>query len=946
MHTNETTKVFPPAKDFNAEGRDHLNLRRYDQALESFDNTIKGNSVSITERFDAYVGSGNALTKLRRFNEAEEMFENARRIHKDTPTLLIDWGWLNFYQKRYWQAFADFSKALELSDEVNKQKARVGLLAASQALDADSGANEVNASKLMTEWRNNGLSDNEAVDIYQECTAIFEKLNLYPAALNNAEQRLEIDKENPQAWCNKISALKWLRRYKEAEETYRQAQAKWPTRVEIWNEMANLLYEQKRFNEAYQYYSGEALKEPDIAKIWPACWRSLRPAVLDSDEAKEWTVVSLRKLRKFDEARIKVDQALASKPDDSNFLCEKAYIYYLERNYVRAIEYFNRALNRSPYYNFAHQWLIASLRKKAGAAGSSQLAQVNFKLARQAFEEAKKRIPYETGIWEESAWLAFDQGDLEQAVADFDKAIELDPYLIEKQFSQIGILERLNRVDDALEVFRKLEERFPYDAEVGEQLCWFYLRIGEPELAADKLKEIKRHHRGNVFGVNAQGGYELYQRNYAKAEEAFREVVARVDYEPQYYINLAWALVRQIKSPGELRRSESGKPEKLIQEARDNCRKALELDPYNAKAHTCLGVIAFRHHSFLDAENHFCKSIEFNPVEGAYVELASLYCQMGRYEDATKQLETASKINPNDARVYIELGNLSVWKEDIKEAIRQCRQAIIVEPKNPEAHRALVVALMRAEKYEEAETAARRACQVLPPAARWRLHLLLAQILIYVGDKDNKERKKKDLNLYEEALRYVQEAKQINSSDADVFFNAGIAYYKLEEYRLSHKSFAECLNLNRDRFEADRSSRVVQALIKQQRELLKVNTWFGIGLALICVALLTILWVQYFGGHSRAIVPTSSINSVAASGKSETQPEPSITPTLLIAMTSVLLGLIVVAALLPNLNKLKLPGGFEAVIGEPKQPEAIISSGPRGEIGFGSSLPIISPEPR
>ena len=63
---------------------------------------------------------------------------------------------------------------------------------------------------------------------------------------------------------------------------------------------------------------------------------------------------------------------------------------------------------------------------------------------------------------------------------------------------------------------------------------------------------------------------------------------------------------------------------------------------------------------------------------------------------------------------------------------------------------------------------------------------------------------------------------------------------------------------------------------------------------------------------------------------------------MLTFMIPLLLGLLVVAVLLPSLNKLKLPGGFEAEISEKKE---AISSGPKGDIGFGSSLPIISPGP-
>ncbi|HEY0728232.1 MAG TPA: tetratricopeptide repeat protein, partial [Pyrinomonadaceae bacterium] len=410
------------------------------------------------------------------------------------------------------------------------------------------------------------------------------------------------------------------------------------------------------------------------------------------------------------------------------------------------------------------------------------------------------------------------------------------------------------------------------------------------------------------------------------------------DYEAQYYVNLALALIRQVRSPGELSRLEVSKRAQLIDEAKEQCRAALKLDPFNAKAYGCLGVIAFRQDAFLDAEVYFLKSIELNPTEGSYIELASLYCQMGRYDEATAKLQEALKLNPKDARAYIELGNVALWKEDNKEAVRHSREAIFVEPKNPETYRALAIALIRSEKYEEAETVVRRALVTLAPNRPWRLYLLLAQILIRVGDVTNKDRKKKELDLYEEALRYVNEAKQASPPNADIAFHAGIVYHRLEDYSSSHKSFAECLKLNRTRFDAERCGRIVQEAVRQQKRTFTISQWFGVGLAVVCFAMLIWLWVSYFTGHQRTRVEPSATGPV-------TKVEYTVDQTLFNVMTPILLGLMAIGALLPNLTKLKLPG-FEAEVSEPKPSEPNISTGPRGDIGFGTSLPIVDPEPR
>ena len=62
-----------------------------------------------------------------------------------------------------------------------------------------------------------------------------------------------------------------------------------------------------------------------------------------------------------------------------------------------------------------------------------------------------------------------------------------------------------------------------------------------------------------------------------------------------------------------------------------------------------------------------------------------------------------------------------------------------------------------------------------------------------------------------------------------------------------------------------------------------------------------------------------------------------ITDTMLTVLVPILLGLIVVAVLLPWLSRLKMTG-LEAELSEPT-PKESLSSGPKGEIGFSSASP-------
>jgi tetratricopeptide (TPR) repeat protein len=927
---------------FNKQGSLLSASKKYDQAVGWFEKTINKKPLADKQlRVAAFEGAAKAQRELRHFDEAREMLRQAIEtagVVVASGTLLVQQGWLCFYQKSYGEASAQFQKAENELPENDRHEARVGLLASCHQLDvlsAPDGAQDA-AQRLVKKWREEKVADDKIVSIFIDCNSlVLEPLNLYPAALRNADQLLEISENNPQGVYFKLSALKWLRRYGDVEKTYSDAPHELQTDIQIWREHANSYYEQKRFLDSYRHYSGKVLDGRDLT----GQERALREALKTDLEAREWTIVSLRNMRSYDDALIEVNSALGTVDKKSNFLDELAAIHYARRNYDQAVKIFKQALELDDYDTFALQWRTASLRK------SGKLPE-----AKEALKQALDKVPSGTRLWEESGWLAFDQGNFEQAITAFETAAELDPYLINRQFAKVEALIRLNRLDDALEVFKKLDQQFPDDAQVAEQRCWFHIRFGQLEAAREQQIKIKQAHPNSVLGLNAWGGYELAQRDYVAAEKAFREAIDKVDYEPQYYVNLAIALVGQVKSPAELGRQDSPRMGQLLDEAKRRCRKALELDPYNAKAYGCLGVIAFREEEFLEAEVYFRKSIDFNPVEGSHVELASLYCQMGRYEEAKTRLNEALKQTPKDSRVYTEFANVAVLTGDNKEAIRYCREAVFTEPKNPETHRALAIALMASEQYDEAELVVRRALSTLALAKPWRLYLLLAQILVRLGDVTNKDRKKKDLDLYEEALKYVNEARQAaGSPNADICFHAGIVQYRLDDYPVSQKNFSECVKLNRNRFDAERYSRIVQTAIDQQKRVFTLNQWFGFSLAIFCAGMLLMLWILYFSGHQRTIPvePPTNANS-AASAAAPTpaiKAEFTVDRPLLNVMTPILLGLLTVGILLPNLTKLKLPG-FEAEISEPKSPDPAISSGPRGDIKFGSSLPIVDHEPR
>ena len=982
----------------------HYDWSHFDQALVTFQKLKQACSAPAqkTQKLAALQGAAASLRRLRRFREAEEVLGEALAV-AETPTveLLIERGWLLFYQGRFELAFAEFMKVLGRPDakETDEYKARTGMLASRQAAAKQNPApDNSNGDDLLGGWVIGppGISRDDALDILHDAAVVHERLNNYEAALLARNLMLKFDPDNEKAHELKIYALKWLRRFEAAKQAYQTARERLPYSIDVWNEMGHTHYQQKHYSRARDYFTGAAATPKEFP--YPQKREEFVAKLQTEDYAVEWHIILLRKMYDFAAAEKRVDEALAQFGSKVNFLSEKAVLYFTRQDYSAAIEVFDRALKVDAYDEFANQWRAASYRK-----------QRDFAKATEGIMKALEKLPVSSGLCEERAWIAFDQGKLNDADKYFAEAIKLDPYLIRTQFSRVEVLSRLKRNDEALQVFQKLESMFPKDLEVAEQLGWFYLRRGQLDEARQQFSFIEKNDPENVLGINGLGGYYLEQRDFTAAEAQFRKALAQVDYEPQYYINLAWSLIRQgheCLQPADA--------DKLLREAEVNCRTALEKDPFNAKAYICLGVIAFKRNDFTGAEGYFRRSLELDPIDGGRVELGALYVQTARLDEAKQELSEAIKTNANDARAHFEMANLLLLEDDNKGAVRECYLAILLDPNNEEAQLALAIALKRAGRSDEAEKALRNAIKRLPPAKHWQLYLQLAEIMVELGDAN------KDRNFYEEALRHVNYALLTHpASHADIAFHAGIVHYRLEEYKTAYKDFQECLKLNQDRFDAQRYSQAVKALIRQDRRISRINIWGGVGIAGFCSLLLVILWTGYFLGWKKAVAaapaasattkpqtepkanadttadsssaataaaandqnsPNSASNSAPADtsetaanaepvnnaatsvsdeaadssaadatdgSEAKTTQQFLVDQSMLTVMTPLLLGLLVVGLLLPNLNKLKLPGGFEAEIGElkPQETKEPVSSGPKGDIGFGSSLPVLSPGP-
>jgi tetratricopeptide (TPR) repeat protein len=183
---------------------------------------------------------------------------------------------------------------------------------------------------------------------------------------------------------------------------------------------------------------------------------------------------------------------------------------------------------------------------------------------------------------------------------------------------------------------------------------------------------------------------------------------------------------------------------------------------------------------------------------------------MGNYENAETNLKKAIENNKYDSKAHVELGNLFLQTERIKDAIKEFRRAISVDTSSEEAVRALSIALMQIGDYRESEKTLREGIRRLEEFKRWQLHLTLSRLLVCMGDETSEKA------FYEEALKEVNEAIKLRPDHPDPYFYAGIVRSKLKDYWRAKRSFSSCLRRDKNYFEAERNIRIIDPLIYEE----------------------------------------------------------------------------------------------------------------------------------
>jgi arylsulfatase A-like enzyme/tetratricopeptide (TPR) repeat protein len=304
------------------------------------------------------------------------------------------------------------------------------------------------------------------------------------------------------------------------------------------------------------------------------------------------------------------------------------------------------------------------------------------------------------------------QGLAEEALAELDTMLELDPQNTSALSLQARLLGQLRRFEEARAVLERLLALDPQSAPAYRQLAQLELIDRNP----DRALELAR------LGAGKRGAFEALAVTEAAALVALGRVADAVA--------LLDARLREHPDDPELLAARAGlhlaggdtdSAETLL-------RHAVEVDALHTRSRLALADLLSAHDHIEEAVGLLRDLLRIDPGEAeALARIGTLW--LDRPDAARPYLEEAVRLQPYRADHLLRLGVCYVRLGDHRRAEAALRRALDKAPDNPDVLSNLAVALTVQGRHSEAEEALRTALELRPGMAE--AHNNLALCLMY-----------------------------------------------------------------------------------------------------------------------------------------------------------------------------------------------------------------------
>ena len=415
----------------------------------------------------------------------------------------------------------------------------------------------------------------------------------------------------------------------------------------------------------YAQTGAHARAIPLFGKLESAARTDHRPL---SAQVLEVYARSLQATGQTHSAIVQMKQAVTEDGRNVDLHDDLGSLYAMEKNWGPAEEQFREAISLKDNSATAHLHLGLALNAEQKPGSEEELT------------KAYTLAPDEPGVALAVGKAMANAGYDAKAIPMLEHAVALDGNSVAARYQLSLVLQRVDRVKDAIELLKQVVEAEPKNADALTNLGMAFAQAHD---AADGLPYLKR-------------AVTLTPKN----ATAHQDLAA------------AYIQVNQVD------------------DAIAELKTALLISPESSQLHYDLGTAYKLEDDAAGAIPELERAEKLNPsgYEPAYV-LGLLYMQVARYAEAAQQLEASLKLHPQNGDGWATLGSVYNKLDRVPDATAALREAIRQMPNQADSH--LILATVLVKQNDQVGAAQER--KIAADLMREHMNLQRAQVATNSG---------------------------------------------------------------------------------------------------------------------------------------------------------------------------------------------------------------------
>jgi tetratricopeptide (TPR) repeat protein/S1-C subfamily serine protease len=358
--------------------------------------------------------------------------------------------------------------------------------------------------------------------------------------------------------------------------------------------------------------------------------------------------------QQYGKALVSIDTAIKLEPQDRTLLYDKALILSLQKQYAAAIKIYDNLI-REREDSYAYE-----------GRGVAKLSGGDYKGAIADFDRAIKINPNLSNAYNGRGAVKLALGDNKGAISDFDRVIKINPNHAETYVSRGTAKLNQGEKKEALADFNRAIKINPNYAE-----AYIYRGTAKSDLG-DKQEANADFDRAIKINPNYDTAY--FFRGAAKLNQGEKKE-ALADFDRAIKINPNYAEVYIFRGTV---KSDLGEKKGAIADF----DRAIQINPNYAEAYGSRGLTKLAWGDKQGAIADLSKGAELSRQQkrmDSYQQTMKLIAQL-KGEGTIADRDRAIKTNPNDAAAYIEQGLAKSERGDNQGAIADFDRAIKINP--------------------------------------------------------------------------------------------------------------------------------------------------------------------------------------------------------------------------------------------------------------------------